>query len=196
MRKNTPTYECRGKVLSVFDFFNDQVVVFFSVREITAGAILNAVLEDDKITTASIAERVKRTIAEQAVEFVIVSAFVTGEKLAVTVREKSAVCHRSVRLVHKENAQTVGTAVAGNSAACLCMQNFFKGDTFQNSGLHSITKLVADAGVGDKNSAVIDFGGVRQTVLHIAEKSAFESAVVFLTGAHCAAADLNTGLEF
>lgn len=72
------------------------VVALRGVRQKAGGAVLNAVFHDAKIAAASAAQRVKRAIAEKAVEALGVAALVAGEILARSVAEETkAVFHSS-----------------------------------------------------------------------------------------------------
>ena len=77
-----------------FVFTDDVGVVFRAVRHGALRAILALPCQVPEVAAAFIAQRIERTIAEQAVEAVRIVRFMAGEKLAVFIIEEAiAVIH-------------------------------------------------------------------------------------------------------
>ena len=72
---------------------DDAVIVFFPVGTKTGGAILDAELCVGEIAAAFIAQGIKRTVAEQAVEVVGICTCVAGEIFAAFILKKRIVGH-------------------------------------------------------------------------------------------------------
>ena len=70
---------------------DDPAVILAAVRHEAAGAVLDAALCKAAIAAALFAQRVQRTVAEQAVEIFGVSALVAREKFALPILKKGVV---------------------------------------------------------------------------------------------------------
>ena len=90
-----PSVRPLGFAFVLFDQFHDLaellsdiVVVFAFMRYQTGRTVLHAVFEDLVIAAAVFTQRVKRAVAEQAVEIFLIRGFMTGKEFTRRVLKK------------------------------------------------------------------------------------------------------------
>ena len=77
-----------GELGHLLELFQNSSIIFPPVREHTARAVLHALFRVAAVAAAVSAQRVERTVAEQAVEVVWVARLVAGEELTLPVLKK------------------------------------------------------------------------------------------------------------
>jgi hypothetical protein len=97
----------------VGDSFDHFFVVFFFMGKSAMLAGLDPVWQNHEIAAALVIKEIKRTIAEQAVEFLGIDPFVAGEIRAAFVGKKPVAHFRSSFSVFKSFAGTLFAPVKG-----------------------------------------------------------------------------------